>query len=186
MAALFVDPTDFTNKPYKIPNQEESKDFDQWLEDKEDEILKDLLGWQLWDSFSNAIEGGTTTTKWVNLRDGTTYEYGGYTFKWEGMEKMLIPYIYSMFIRESFDKLTGSGVVLNGTTSATPGANFTIINPSVRITRAQNEFSRMAGGCYRADDSLYGFLLANYEDTYTEWSPTSTWKDPGKENQFDL
>lgn len=186
MAALFIYPNDFTNKPYKIPNQEESKDFDQWLEDKEDEVLNRLLGFQLWDAFSNAIEGGTTTAKWVNLRDGDTYEYGGYTFKWMGMNKMLIPYVYAMFIRESFDKLTASGVTLNGTTNAVPGANFTIISPATRITTAQNAFSRMAGGCYNAANSLYGFLLAKYETDYTEWSPLSTWEDPGKENVFDL
>lgn len=185
MAALFISATDFTNKPYKIPNQEESKDFDEWLEAKEDDVLKDLLGFQLWDAFSNAIEGGTTTAKWVSLRDGDDYEYGGYTFKWGGMNKMLIPYVYSMFIRESFDRLTASGVGLN-VGGNNGNQTFTIISPATRITTAQNAFSRMAGGCYNADNSLYGFLLANYETDYTEWNPISTWSDPGKENVFDL
>lgn len=180
MAALFVDASDFLNKPYKIPNQDESKDFDQWLEDTEDQILKELLGFELWDAFSNAIEGGTTTQRWIDLRDGDTYEYGGYTFKWEGMEKMLKPYIYSIWVRESFDKLTNIGVGINTKT------DFTVISPASRIIKAQNEFSRLAGGNKNAENSLYGFLLANYEDSYPEWDPLQHWKDPGIENLFDL
>lgn len=180
MAALFVDVTDFVRKPYKIPNQEENNEFPEWLEDKEDEILKSLLGNELWDAFSNAIEGDTTTARWVNLRDGDDYEYGGYTFKWFGMNKMLIPYIYSVYVRESFEKISNIGPGINTV------QNFTVINPAPTIARAQNEFSRYAGGCKNAEDSLYGFLLANYEDTYPEWSPVQDWKDPGKENLFDL
>ena len=180
MAALFVSASDFLRKPYKIPNQEESNEFAEWLEDKEEEVLRTLLGNELWEAFRNAVAEDTTTARWVNLKDGDDYEYGGYTFEWQGMNKMLIPYIYSIYVRESFEKITNIGPGVNTV------ANFTVINPAPTIARAQNVFARLVGGCYNAADSLYGFLLANYEDTYTEWDPIQDWKNPGKENLFDL
>lgn len=179
--ALFVTASiDFINRPYRVPNQNESTDFSAWLTQTESDVMESLLGWDLWTSFQTALLDDYPAQKWEDLRDGAEYTYGGYTWKWKGLNDMLVPILYSKWLETYYNKLSNIGIGLNAKD------DYTVINPAVAISQAQNVFARMAGANRTYSNSLYGFLLANYETDYTEWKPTVDWQDPGLMNVFDL
>lgn len=120
--------------------------------------------------------------KWLRLRDGDTYTYGDIEFEWEGIASLLKPLIYSNWVRDNFDSLTGVGV------SVANSENATIINPSSRIVNAWNDFAARAGSyayglhiCFSSEDSLYGFLSENETD-YPDWR----FIDPGYQNTLGI
>jgi hypothetical protein len=180
MAQFVTASIDFIQRPYLIPNQYEATDFSAWLTDNESQIMEDLLGWDLWEAFQAGLVPDYPDQKWEDIRDGAEYDYGGYTWKWAGLNKMLVPKLYSLWLSDAFDKHTNIGIGIN------QKADFNIISPALRISRSHNTFSRLAGGDRNYANSLYGFLLANYETDYTEWKPLIDWNDPGKMNVFDL
>jgi len=98
--------------------------------------------------------------KWLQLRDGDIYSM---KYKWVGLKRLLIPYVYSYWVGDAYDTNSGIGVVKAKAENATP------ITPKRRIVRAYNAFVRMAGGDwvgwgwnrYSIADSLYGFINAN-------------------------
>lgn len=196
--AYFVRPDiDFVNRPYKVPNQNESPDFAQFLIDKEDDIMKSLLGWELWDALKTAMaDGGYETPndsteylaqKYIDLIDGAQYTYLGDTWKWEGLNKMLVPALYGYWLPE-YIKLMNIGVIQN---LAEPDKS-EVVSPGHKISRAWNEFWKRAGGWVGTDydhrNTLYGFMMANYETDYTTWFPTDDWNPelPDNPNQLNL
>lgn len=137
--------------------------------------------------------------KWLKLRDGADYEYSSKTYHWDGMVTLLKPYIYSIWLRDTFDTHAGIGVVQG------KSENADVIDPSTRIARAYNEYAGIAGVmrgrgyqpglCYGSYDTryrefyeyynhentLYGFLYANKSD-YPNWC----FKDPGLMNALGI
>lgn len=110
--------------------------------------------------------------KWLELKNGASYEYAGKTWKWNGLVKLLTPFIASRWIRDNVDSFTGNGVVVPS------NENSTLISPALRICRAHNDYAEKCGvarggsGLYYRDqsfryecllyhDTLYGFLTAN-------------------------
>lgn len=179
MAALFVDELDFFYAPYNVPNQTEKVSFQNYLGVKEEEILLKLFGYELWDEFKAAIIAGSPSQKWVDLRDGDTYTYGGETYKYYGLNDLLVPVIYSWWLKDNFDKHTNIGVGLNQKT------DFTLISPAKRIARAFNKFSEKVGSVRCYENTLWGFLKAN-EDTYTTWDEFEDFEEPGTLNEFNI
>jgi len=180
MAAIFVSATDFDTVPYKIPNQQEETSFATYLENKEDELLKALLGYafaqEIIDQYSSS---GEIDVKWANLVNGNTYTYNDKTYKWVGLNKLLVPAIYSQWLGDTFDKLTNIGVGINSKD------NFTVINPALRISRAWNLYAEMCGSSYCQQDTLFGYLQANASD-FTDYWDSYFNQYPGTKNVLDL
>jgi hypothetical protein len=115
--------------------------------------------------------------KWLKLKNGADYTYEDDTYEWVGMNKMLIPYIYAMWTKDTYDTHTGNGIVVPDT------ENGGVINPGRRICAAYNKFSDFVGHCYNELNTLYGYLKANDTDfpgVYEVFKPV------GRMNTFDL
>lgn len=117
--------------------------------------------------------------KWLCLKNGADYTLDSYVFHWEGVVNMLIPFIYANWVNDTFDNLSGFGVVQGKV------ENSTVISPRKRIIDAFNRFSIIAGTLVSSSfysnffaidyysfygygyedveqrDTLYGFLTVN-------------------------
>lgn len=169
---MFLEATDFLDKPYKVPNQEESKEFVAFIEAKEAEILKKVFGLQLYNDFIEGLEtSGDIDQIWIDLRDGTTYEYNDVLYEWKGIDDLLKPIVYSEWLTINFRRWTSSGMIIN-----TGQQNSGAVNPDQEIIRASNEFVDKLGGSNNGitySNSLYGFLFVNSSD-YNDWDFTLT------------
>lgn len=117
--------------------------------------------------------------KWLELKNGAEYEYASKTWTYKGVVDLLTPLVSSCWIRDNVDAFTGSAVVVPS------NENSQIISPTLRITRAYNEYAKRAGvsrgssylrdlyvrglsshysACFSYEDTLYGFLTANLAD----------------------
>lgn len=110
--------------------------------------------------------------KWLVLQNGAEYDYVSKTWKWIGLTKLLIPFVYSRWVRDNADAFTGNGVVVAN------NENSQLISPALRICRAHNDYAEKCGvlrgdqpywiGSYHYslsnEDTLYGFLTANKAD----------------------
>jgi hypothetical protein len=139
------------------------------------------VNWQL-----NSEDDG-----WLILKNGSNYYFGVHEYEWVGLKKMLIPYIFSMYLRDTFDNNSGIGVVI------AKGENSKVINPSKRIARAYNVFSHYAGRCGFKKDTLYGFLSQEgeagtfdytFDDSFQTFGQylNFVFKDPGTMNFMNL
>lgn len=188
---MFLLKTDFDILPYNIPNLEGNNAFLPYVEEHEEEILISLLGKSLYDAFVAGLAEEYPEERWINLRDGGDYEYSGKTYQWVGMVKLLLPYIYSMWLRDSYDTHSGVGIVQG------KAENAKVINPGKRIARAYNVFSGLAGSSCEKKDTLYGFLIQTgalgtfddtFDDTFTSFAEyfQFNFKEPGLMNTFNI
>lgn len=175
---MAVELTDFLERPYRIPFQEESTDLEAFVQAKEAELLRDLLGTTLYNAYKAGIGAGSPDQKWVDLRDGKDYTYAGVLYRFHGLDTLLIPAIFALWVKENSDVFTVSGTVRNS-----PAQNATAVSPRRRIGEAWGRFQDLAGSECDWRDSLYGYLLA-YQDDY-DFVP-SEWTTPGSMNAFDL
>src|SRR5687767_1836602 len=112
---MIIDPTDFNDRPNKIPNQTESRDFVSFLTETENSIaIKYLLGYELWTEFQTALAGsGDLEDKWEKLRDGSEYDYNSKTYNYLGWVDMLKPVIMHEWVPMTTYKLTNIGFIEN-------------------------------------------------------------------------
>jgi hypothetical protein len=96
--------------------------------------------------------------KWLKLKYGADYEYTDEVYEWAGFNKMLIPYVYAMWLKDQYDAHTSNGIVVPDV------ENGMVISPSRRIAAGYNKFSDYAGKDYCQENSLYGYLVANVAD----------------------
>lgn len=172
----FVTPDNFDDTPYSIPSQEvQSDSFESYIPKKQKEILEKILGIELYDQFMEAIAEDYPDEKWTNLRDGAKYVYCGVTYRWKGLESLLVPFIASQWLRDTYDNYTTSGI------SVSKVENADKISPALRIVQAHNDFHRMQGNCNNWKNTLWGFMKAN-EGDYPDWVFT----DIGTMNRFNL
>ncbi len=172
---MFLEPTDFLEKPYKVPNQEESKDFVAFIEATEAKYLKAILGLQLYNDFIDGLEdSGIVEQKWTDLKYGTTYTYSDVLYEWAGIKTLLKPVVYSEWLTINFRRWTSSGMIIN-----TGQQNSGAVNPDQEIIRAWNEFVDLLGGSgygwpvqwlttHNYKNTIYGFLQVNSTD-YNDW-----------------
>ena len=197
---MFVTAEDFQTAPYLLPNMDADQNFADYIDQEERERLKKLLGRTLFNSFMDGLYSDVVNLtardeqdieqRWKDLRDGVSYTYGGYTYYWEGMEKLLRPYIYAMWIKHDSDKYNGSGGV-----NIPSSENASIVSPGGLIVRAFNEFSYLAGNECRQEDTLYGYLF-NSGDTFAgdigedftsiQVYMSCRFQDPGRMNIFNI
>ena len=169
-APYFISNTDFGVRPYRIMNLEESTDFDDFMEAKEDEVCKALFGWETWDVIKAALDdSGTPDPEIQGLVDGEDYTYLEDDYHFYGMRQLLIPVIYSEWTKVSAWKRTNIGLGVNMKT------DFTNVNPSYEISSTWNEFADKVGYSLSYKNTLWGYMKANevYFDLWDE--ATITW-----------
>ena len=180
---MIIDVTDFLKRPYKIPNQEESLEFEEYVEAKEIELAtRYLLGWELWDKFIAALAAsGALDAKWENLRDGADYEYEGVTYHYDGWADLVQPGIYSDWLPNISEKLTNVGMINN----SAPQQSKYVEDQYPFAVGTWNKFCAKVGflGCYGYNykNTFYGFMKANESD-YTTWE----FNIPPVKNRFDI
>lgn len=59
---MFLKATDFRDKPYEVPNQQESPEFVAFIETEEIKLLKKLLGLDLYNAFIEGLDALTEYT----------------------------------------------------------------------------------------------------------------------------
>lgn len=124
----------------------------------DDEVLFNNFVWKSLvaaNTGNSPVEGVNWTkveNKWLMLRDGVRY-YSDPSWVWGGMKKLLIPYIYALWLRDTHDDHTKVGVVIR------TAENATVISPAKRISRAYNEFASTAGSFYYQRNTLFGYLM---------------------------
>jgi len=88
------------------------------------------------------VEGADWTkvedNKWLQLEKGFGFSYYGVYYEWLGMVDMLKPYIFSYWLRDTFDNASGIGVVQG------KAENAEVIAPATRIARAYNQYAHRA------------------------------------------
>lgn len=153
---MFVPITAFDNMPYQIPNLDRiANSFQAYIDLKEEEILRDVLGTDLYEEFILELEANYEGTKWDELVNGAIYSDG----RWVGMEKMLTPYIYSENLRDQVVSLSGVGLVVANS------ENSTVVSPATKMCDAYNAFVRLCGDSCKRKNTMYGFLHDNdFED----------------------
>lgn len=185
---MFVVLSDFENRPYKIPNQEESKDLQNFIDVAEEKILKSLLGVVLYDELAEGTDmtESLIAQKWLDLRDGDTYSFTGsdLTYEYKGLVSFLVPCIYSLWLTETRDKYTNSSTGFN------TSDKFERISPARRIVESYNDFFRQVGNYWNQWNTLYGFLTAN-TTTYNDFDGSlftaiGTDDQPNSINEFGI
>lgn len=119
--------------------------------------------------------------KWLELKNGAEYSYASKVWKWAGMVKLLIPFVYSRYVQENVQRFTGNGVVVAS------NENSTLVSPDFKICRAHNRYAELCGvvrgggvyvvwneryrytECFSYEDTLYGFLSAKGNTVYPDW-----------------
>src|SRR4051812_6986448 len=103
---MFVSAESFDIQPYRLVNLDASDEFESYVHGCEGNRLIKILGRSLYDAFIDAcftVADGIYTPKgndliaqrWKDLRDGVEYTMNGRTYKWEGMIKLLKPYVFA-------------------------------------------------------------------------------------------
>lgn len=167
---MIIDPTDFNNRPYKVPNQEESRDFIAFIEETEEWLaIKYLLGKDLWEAFvAGLASSGSVEARWTDLKDGAVYTYNDKTYEYKGWIDMVRPAILSEWIPNLAYKLTNIGYVVNDAPQQSKLLEeqepFVVTHWNTFVTKVgyQPEFG------YNCKDSFYGFMKANESD-YEDW-----------------
>jgi len=162
----FVTIDDFGVPPYQLPNLDQViNTFNDYIEQKEQEVLSKILGDALYQAMTaglavvpnpEALPPIEVEPRWVALRDGVGYTDGIYPYKWYGLKQILVPYIHSMWIRDTFQYPTTLSII------EPKAENGRVVNPSRIIVQGYNAFSRMVGNKYQLKNTLYGYL--HYSD----------------------
>jgi len=170
--------TDFIDREYKIPNQSESADLLGFIEQKEDELLIDLLGVDLYNEIMDGLEDSAPEQKFLDLLNGSEYTFNGVTYKWRGLVDLLQPAIYSMWINVGSFKFTNIGWVQNS-----PQENSTAIDFTEQFTVAYwNKYCEKVGLRQSQKNSFYGYMKTVEDDFDSEWIFTL----PKTQNRFGL
>lgn len=148
----------------KIPNKhkpEVSERLDIFIDEKEDEILDDVLGYGLSKEFKAGIvdydeeDSSLIADKWWNLIEGVEWTKNSKLRKFKGLKMIIANYVYWHWMT---DKITQS--IALGEAAAT-AENADIVSPASKMVRAWNEMSEDI-------HELYHYLQEN-KDTYPEW-----------------
>ena len=179
---MIIDPTDFNDRPYKVPNQEESRDFISFIEEKEEELGIMILGQELWDEFTEALaSSGPLDTIWEELRDGGLYDYQNKQYNYAGWVDMVRPGIFAEWLPQTTWKLTNVGYIEN----STPDKATLVDNQYDFHVHHWNKFVSKVGYSYpygyNCKNSFYGFMTAHADDY-----PTWDFRCPRYKNRYDL
>ena len=189
---MFVESTDLDIPPYDLPDLSSSSTFEPFVDMHEESRLEKLLGRKLYEDFIAGLAEVTPAQKWVDLAVGVEYQINDITYKWKGMDKMLIPFIHQQWIKDVLiDSTTSAGVTL------AKHENSDVISPSRKVVKSFNDFAMLAGydKC-QEKNTLWGFLWYS-GDTYLDSATAVGYTDiqhylenevelPGLMNVFNL
>lgn len=171
---MFVEITDFDSPPYSLPNLAHRKNsFLSYAEYLEKDALTRLLGYDFYIRLLDGIENADQI--WLDVRDGVSYEYEGFTQIYSGLKDFLIPYIYANWLIEDQTKQTGAGNTVG------KAKNSVVVSSARDIVKGWNNyveklgFNHVSVGYYSRYDNhvtnhkstLYGLLKSN--DLYGEF-----------------
>jgi hypothetical protein len=158
---MFVEVTDFDVQPYNIANAiEVVNSLTAFIAREEQKRFIEVFGYDFYNQFVTGLAVlPTPDVKWTKLRDGGEYiePVMGIKYILPSMKQVFIPYIYSMWLRSTFDNDSAAGVAMALVENAE------IISPSTRICNAYNDHVSLLGN-WRLNNSVYGFLNSNVED----------------------
>lgn len=169
---MFVNEQDFEIPDFAIPNldDENASDgtFDDFCDEQEEGELRDLLGDSLYEQFVLGLADVSPDAKWLVLRDGGSYTYGGKNYLWRGMKHLLKPFIWYAWMRDLEVKKSQVGANL------ALAENSEKVSLAPELCRKYNEYAYRSGFtlCRRYVSTLYGFLTANV-GTYPDWDDQS-------------
>ncbi len=142
--------------------------LDHFINKYEKQLLTDVLGLTLYNSFIAGLAVVPIAQIWTDLKTGTSYtDQNGNAAKWRGIitdapnESMIANYVYYWYIRNNHTQTAAMGEVKGA------NENSVIANPSLKMVRAWNEMS-----CWI--NELVCYLNARKDD-YTGWSDHDVW-----------
>lgn len=159
---MIIDSTIF-NGDISIPNRTNTHIealIDLTISEREPELLKGLLGY---DMYMSLIAGliAPTTQKWVDLKDGKTYTVNGKTYQYVGLKTMVANYVWYRFVEATTTNTLGVGQVLPAT------ENGSVVTPIYKMVQAWNRMSDYVANMVH--------FLSNNESTYPEWETVNTY-----------
>ena len=176
---MFAVSADFNYQPYNIVKPSGAT-FLAFIDDNEEDILKATLGLTLYNEFIEGLEEDYPAQKWLDLRDGATYQIEGDTalYEWKGLKTRkgaMVPYIYALWCLKDYKQASSSGI-----TTLPKVENSEVLGP-MQAVRAYNDCVQMLGWQKWSKNTLYGFLTANATDY-----ESLVWTSPGRMSLFDL
>lgn len=176
----------------QLPNLDEiDNTFDDVIAKYEKEVLTKLLGYRLYNEFIAALGTETPDAKWIDLRDGATFQFDfcGNTIhrEWNGLANeelisLIAYYVYYQYRNDTLGTTTSISDVIGIPENAEQ------INDSRKMTKAWNRGVNLYGLAPKSFDShsttynhyndiasAYNFLLANQDD-YTNWEFTPIYR----------
>jgi len=136
-----------------------------------------------------------TENKWIALKVGAEYTYNDIRYEWVGMNKMVRPMIYSLWMRHVVsDQVSSIGTVKG------KSENADMTTSNVRMNRAWNSYNALAAGGFKPPfagvvNSLYGYLLTNASEFDSDVAPeydeftqylSNEFTTPGRQSIFDV
>lgn len=117
-----IDYTYFQKRLTAIPNLGQANikaQLNNYLDIYDEEYRVKVLGQQLNDEYIAGLEvqpPEDIEQRWLDLRDGAEFQYGGITYKWKGFLRAtkaspIANYVMWHIVRDGNDLLTGIGVV---------------------------------------------------------------------------
>jgi hypothetical protein len=175
---MFVVPQDFDENPdFSIPNMPEDS-FQDFIDKKEEEVLRKIFGTALYNEFVANFEEGNAylEDRFRNIIEGADYTYNEVLYNYAGIKAFLVPYIYGEWLAKTWKTWTRAGVV------EAVGENSTKVSPRVDIVRARRETVRVIGDICNKWHTLYGLMYVTKDDDYPDW----VFCPPAHMNKFDI
>lgn len=177
---MIISFSDFQDRPYRIPNKNESKDFTTILAEEEERLaISFLLGQELWDLVNSGSTG--ETDPYSKIISGDDYTYNSKTYHYKGWVDLVRPALFAHWIPLTTDKLTNVGFVVNYAQEKSSNME----DPYPYVVKHWNEFvlkvGRTPGYGYNYRGSFYGYMNAN-RTLFPEW----LFRCPNFKNRHDL
>lgn len=146
MASRFVQLTDFEYGRYAIPTTGESEnDLQLYIEENEEDRLKEILGCELYESFitdwDSAPLGELSEQRFIDIYNKFCIDYNCQQLKSKGIKDMLIAFIYYDYMKDQSTSKRINGPVKSKNDNSEPAriaelALFKPYNDAVRTYKA--------------------------------------------------
>ena len=122
------------------------------IDQEEERILIDLLGWKLFDEFRTAL-AGTPAAKWTDLRDGDQYGTSPTLYNFKGVKQMIIYFVWYQYTRFLGASNTKVGIRVKDGTNSVENSSV----KSMKLIRGYNEGIKIYHNayCYIIDKGTY-------------------------------
>lgn len=164
----------------KIPYNEITQErLEFFIQKYEEELLRDLLGYDLFKQFMSGLEDSAVDPKWNDLLLGAEYTWYGKLKKWDGLIHTMGATSIEIIRTEPFDIVVGRGDEFD----PLPNSDTVVIPPAFvpfRFTFWQRAYGKLRSDEFDilvADDGIKSLKLLKWkfedEDTYTYVAPNS-------------